>query len=296
MNIIGRKKLWFSISLVLAIVGLVSILTWGLKLGIDFKGGTLLELGFKDKIEVAKIKEAAQELDFIQDDIMVVKTGEKSALIRSLPLEENQLQSLKDKLSQKVGESQEIRLETVGPTISNDLRKKAILAVIIASIVIVLYIAYAFKSVPKPANSWRFGVSAIIALLHDILIVVGAYSILGHFYGYEVDSLFITALLTIMGFSVHDTIVVFDRVRENLKRFPSRAFTQIVNDSVVQTLSRSLNTSLTLIIVLLALIFLGGDTIKPFIATLLIGVTIGTYSSIFNASPILVVWQNWKNR
>lgn len=292
MNIIGKKTLWFSISLLLAIAGIISILVWGLKLGIDFKGGTLLESGFKDKIEVTKIKEVAQELDFIKDDIIVVKTGERSVLIRTLPLEETQLKSLKEKFSQKIGENEEIRLETVGPTISNDLKKKAIMAVVIASLVIVLYIAYAFKAVPKPANSWRFGVSAIIALLHDILIVVGTYSILGHFYGYEVDSLFITALLTIMGFSVHDTIVVFDRVRENLKKFPSRPFDQTVNDSVVQTLSRSLNTSLTLIIVLLALIFLGGNTIKPFIATLLIGVTIGTYSSIFNASPILVVWQN----
>jgi preprotein translocase subunit SecF len=153
-----------------------------------------------------------------------------------------------------------------------------------------LYIAFAFREVPKPANSWRFGICAIIALLHDVLVVVGVFSILGHFFNVEVDSLFVTALLTVIGFSVHDTIVVFDRIRENLKKNLTHSFEETVNNSILQTLGRSLNTSLTVILVLLALLLFGGESTKWFIVALLVGVVSGTYSSIFNAAPLLVLW------
>lgn len=297
MQLMGKmKKWWFIISGIVIIPGIIALFAWGLKFGIDFKGGTLIELSFdqQNKVEAQQVQDTLSQLDL--KDLVVQNTGEKQILIRTLPLDKDSEQKLKATLNEKIGESRELRLETVGPTVSKDLTNKAIIAIIIASLAIVLYIAYAFRKVPKPANSWRFGVCSVLALIHDLLVVIGIYSILGHFFGYEVDALFITALLTVMGFSVHDTIVVFDRIRENLQKFPSRDFETTVNNSVIQTLARSLNTSLTLILVLFAMAFLGGDTIRHFIVTLLIGVTVGTYSSIFNASPLLVVWQNWSQK
>ena len=162
---------------------------------------------------------------------------------------------------------------------------------IVASIFIVLYIAFSFRQVSKPASSWRFGITAIVALFHDILLIIGVFAILGKFLGVEVDTLFVTALLTIIGFSVHDTIVVFDRIRENLQKNIGKKFTEVANISVVQTLGRSLNTSLTVIFVLIALLLFGGETIKWFVVALLIGIISGTYSSIFNATALLVWWE-----
>src|SRR6185369_15960728 len=163
-------------------------------------------------------------------------------------------------------------------------------AILVASLLIVLYIAWSFRSVPKPVSSWRFGVCAIIALLHDVLVLLGIFAILGHFWHVELDNLFVTAVLTVIGFSVHDTIVVFDRIRENLRRTSGSPFAQVVNDSILQTLVRSLNTSLTAILVLFTLLLFGGITIKWFVVALLIGIVSGTYSSIFNAAPLLVLW------
>ena len=192
-------------------------------------------------------------------------------------------------LSKEFKGAKETQFETIGPTIGAETTANAMKAVILASILIILYITWSFRKVPKPASSLRFGVSAIVALIHDVLVVLGIFAILGHFFGVEVDSLFVTALLTVIGFSVHDTIVVFDRIRENLRRSHD-SFPQIVNDSILQTFGRSLNTSLTVLLVLFALLLFGGETIKWFIVALLIGVASGTYSSIFNAAPILVVW------
>lgn len=291
-----RNKLWFAISIFIILIGIASLSIWGLKFGIDFKGGTLVELSFDNKIEKQQISDVANNIDYLKNNYTLQKTGDNSIIIKTIPLDKNQVIELETNLTTKVGESQQLRLETVGPTISNNLKKKAIWAIVLASIAIICYIAYAFRSVPKPANSWRFGITAVVALLHDILVTIGIYALMSHFYGFEVDALFITALLTVMGFSVHDSIVVFDRIRENLKRYPSKNFTELVNESVVQTLARSLNTSLTLIIVLLTMLILGGSTITSFIAILLIGVTIGTYSSIFTATPLLVVWQEYKRK
>ena len=169
-------------------------------------------------------------------------------------------------------------------------------AVVVASILIVLFIAYSFRSVPKPASSLKFGICAIIALLHDVLVLLGVFSILGHFFHVEVDSLFLTAILTVIGFSVHDTIVVFDRIRENLRRLGGEHFENVVNASILQTLSRSVNTSMTVILVLFTLLLFGGESIRWFIVALLVGVISGTYSSIFNASPLLVLWHEFAKK
>lgn len=276
------KKWWFIISGMIILPGIISLGIYGLKLGIDFRGGTVIEI--ETKLTNNEIKNKLS--DFSPS---VITTGQGTVMIKMKEIN----QKMHDEILLKLPGSREVRFETVGPTVSKDLTKKAVYAVILASICIILYIAFAFRKVPKPASSWRFGVCAVAALIHDLLVIIGIWSILGYFLNYEVDSLFITALLTIMGFSVHDTIVVFDRIRENLKHFPSLNFENNVNNSVVQTLGRSLNTSLTVILVLLALYLLGGDSIKQFVLALLIGITIGTYSSIFNAAPFLIVWQNF---
>lgn len=293
MNIIKRRNVWFLISSIFIVIGIISLIMWGLKLGIDFSGGSLIELEFPKAKEVSieKIEKVFQDKDV--ENIAIQKTGDKSVLIRTETIDKDKLQEIKDKLKKQKLNPKELRFETVGPIVSKSLTRNAIIAVIVASIAIILYIAISFRKVPKPASSFRFGIAAILALIHDLAIVIGVFAILGHFLNIEIDSLFITALLTIMGYSVHDTIVVFDRIRENLKLNPDKNFEEITEDSVVQTINRSINTSLTLLLVLFALFIFGGETIKyNFVLPLIVGVLVGTYSSIFTASPILVVWQN----
>ena len=188
----------------------------------------------------------------------------------------------------------EKRFESVGPVVGAEMAKKALLAVILASLAIILYIAWSFRQIPRPYSPWKFGISAVVALLHDALVVLGLFSLFGHFYQVEIDALFVTALLTVIGFSVHDTIVVFDRVRENLPKMYNKPFPEIVDFSLTETLVRSLNTSLTVILTLTALLLFGGETIRWFVVALLVGIVSGTYSSIFNAAPLLVLWESRK--
>ena len=221
----------------------------------------------------------------------VAATGPDAVLVRMKTADENKIAQVKSKLGESFGRTQDLRLETVGPVISKELTQKAITAVGISILAIVVYVTWAFRKVKKPASPFAFGVTTIIALVHDVIAAVGAFAILGHFARLEVDSLFLTALLTVLGFSVHDTIVVFDRIRENLAKYDDFSFEQVVNHSILQTFARSLNTSLTVVFVLLAMLLFGGASIKTFVLALLIGVISGTYSSIFNAAPLLVVWQ-----
>ncbi len=293
MNIIGLRKIWYTISAILIVPGIIALCFWGLKPGIDFKGGTTIEAKFGQITSVEQVKKALEPLQ-LKDNI-VQNISDNTLTIKTEPISQEMHTKITDELK-KVGDGQnfeELSYQTVGPVVSGDLKKKAIGSLIWASLMIIFYIAFAFRQVPRPASSWKFGVGAILALIHDLIFVIGLWAILGHFFNYEIDSLFITGLLTIMGFSVHDTIVVFDRIRENLRKHPSLSFEENVNNSIIQTINRSLNTSLTVLIVLAALYFLGGESLKHFILLLLIGITIGTYSSIFNASPILVSWQGW---
>ena len=293
MNIIKYKNLFFAISLVIIIPGIFALYTWGLKLGIDFAGGTLWEIKFTSKPtsqEDVKAFLSDQQVEYSS----VASTSDQSVLIRTKLTDENRLDELKSKFREKFGQTEDLRLETVGPTISKELTQKAILAVGIAILAVMLYVTWAFRQIPKPASSIAFGICTVIALLHDVILVIGVFAILGHFFALEVDSLFITALLTVLGFSVHDTIVVFDRIRENLKKYDDYPFAEVVNHSLLQTIGRSINTSLTVIFVLLALLLFGGESIKGFVLALLIGIVSGTYSSIFNAAPLLVIWHNLK--
>jgi len=290
LNIIGKKNWYFLISLLLIVPGTISLFLWGLNLSIDFTGGSRMTLLFPEKVNEKTIEEVKDV--FAQEKVEVVTTqvSDKRLIIRTKPLNEKEDARLIDSLKKKEPKIKQDEFETIGPVIGKELTLNAFKAIGFASLLIVLYIAWSFRHVPKPVSSWRFGVCTIIALLHDALVLLGIFSILGHFYHVEIDNLFVTAVLTVVGFSVHDTIVVFDRIRENLRRTSGLSFAKVVNDSILQTLVRSLNTSLTAILVLLTLLIFGGESTRWFISALLIGIISGTYSSIFNAAPLLVLW------
>ncbi|MBU3979018.1 protein translocase subunit SecF, partial [Patescibacteria group bacterium] len=266
------------------------------RLSIDFTGGSRIILLFDKKVNQQTENRVKDSFKEEKIEIVTIQPSDKSLIIRTKPINEKQDANLLKRLKSKVGSVKQEEFETIGPSIGSEITMNALKAILLASVLIVLYIAYSFRTVPKPTSSWRFGICAVIALVHDALVLVGIFSLLGHFAGVEVDSLFITALLTVIGFSVHDTIVVFDRIRENLRRTIDLPFPQIVNDSILQTLVRSLNTSLTAILVLFTLLIFGGSTIHWFIIALLIGIASGTYSSIFNAAPLLVAWHELDER
>jgi preprotein translocase subunit SecF len=289
----GKRHLWFTISALLLVPCVIALALWGLRFGIDFTGGSAWEVQYTQDVSTETIGQVLENNG--RADATVQQVGEGSEhryLIRLKELPEGSPE--KAQLTQALstiaplnpeGES----LETVGASVGNSIRNRSVLAVAAASIGILLYIAYAFRNTQNPI---LYGICAIVAMLHDAIFVVGVFSILGHFAGVEVDALFITALLTVIGFSVHDTIVVFDRIRENLKNRVETDFTELVNYSIAQTIVRSLNTSMTVVLTLLALFLFGGSTTREFVLALLIGVVIGTYSSIFNASQLLVAWEN----
>ena len=297
IRIIQNRKINYTISAILAIVSIVSLVMWGLKLGLDFTGGSLTEINFSNS-RPANNEISSQLADLNLGDLKVQTADVKGIIMRFKAVDEETHQKIIKELKDKnQGQDvKELRFESVGPVIGEELKSKAWLAIILASLAIILYIAYAFRKVSKPVVSWKYGIAAIVALLHDILIVTGLFSLLGHFLGIEVDSLFITALLTVLGFSVHDTIVVFDRTRENLSKHYSGSFEDVVNDSVNQTISRSINTSVTTLLALLALYFFGGDSTRYFVLALIAGIVVGTYSSIFVASPIVVDWNRFDKR
>lgn len=294
MNLIQHRSWFFVISGLVIIPGVISLVLVGLRLGIDFTGGSNIEFVKSVQTTPAQIKSVIVKNGVNVQDVQ--PQSNTSTLLRTDPISQKTNVKLLNDLKKIDPSIKEASFDTVGPTIGSETTKDAFIAVIVAAFAITLYIAYAFREVSKPLASWKYGVAAIAALLHDVLLVLGVFSILGHFFGVEIDVLFITAVLTVMGFSVHDTIVVFDRIRENLKRHSSLPFEEVVNDSVLETFNRSLNTSLTVIIVLFTLLLFSGESIRWFVAALLIGILSGTYSSIFNASPILVVWNNLDQR
>ncbi|MBI4079316.1 MAG: protein translocase subunit SecF [Candidatus Levybacteria bacterium] len=297
MNIIKNKKIFFAISLLVMIPGIISLLLFGLKLSIDFTGGSKIEYqisNIKFQISNTELQKLIKEKGV---DVGSIQTAEGNRyIVRTKPIDQKKYTEVTNALKNKYKDLKEISFQTVGPTIGKETTVNAVKSVVFASVLIIFYIAWSFRKVPKPASSWRFGVCAIVALLHDVLVVIGVFSLLGYFLSVEIDSLFVTALLTIIGFSVHDTIVVFDRIRENLRRMPDVAFPKIVNESILQTMVRSLNTSFTTLLVLFTLFLFGGESTKWFMVALIVGITSGTYSSIFNAAPLLVVWHEWNTR
>lgn len=296
INIIGKRRWYYLISLLLIIPGLVSLALFGLKLSIDFTGGSRMTFVSSKPIADQTVEKTKEIVTANNVTIATVQQSEKVLIIRMESVDEKKnTQILKEIKSEKLPISEE-SFETVGPVIGSETTLNALKSTILATFLIVLYVAFSFRKIPKPASSWKFGICTVIALLHDVLVVIGIFSILGHFAGVEVDSLFVTAVLTVIGFSVHDTIVVFDRIRENLLRVSGQPFENIVNDSILQTLNRSLNTSLTALLVLFTLLLFGGATIHWFVFALLVGIASGTYSSIFNAAPLLVSWNEFDKR
>ncbi|HEX7102030.1 MAG TPA: protein translocase subunit SecF [Nitrolancea sp.] len=289
IDIVGKRYWWFALSLVFILPGLFSIVTEGLKLGIDFTGGTIWELQMSRPVEPAQVDAVLGQFGY--GDALVQTSQNNGIIIRMKELKEGSdtKAQISNALTAKFGATKELEFQAVGPSLGVEIRNRAMVAIVLASIGVLIYIAYAFRNTQNPI---LYGIAAIIAMLHDVTILVGIFSILGWVSGVEVDSLFVTAVLTVIGFSVHDTIVVFDRIRENLGHRAGRSFEEVVNYSVVQTVVRSLNTSLTVVFTLVALYLFGGESTRWFVFALLIGIICGTYSSIFNASQVLVVWEN----
>lgn len=302
MNIIKYRYLYFAISLLVIIPGIIALILWKLPLGIDFTGGSLLEVQFSSgkSPSIGDVAALYNEMSTTQTDIsnpVVQPVGTDSLSIRSKEMSDALKSQIVAALKDRYGDGKDVvimNFTQVSAVIGKEIAVRAAGAVALAAIAILLYITYAFRGVQ---HAFRYGTAAIIAMLHDVLVVVGVEAIIGHFLGWQADSLFLTALLTVIGFSVHDTIVVFDRIRENSNIYRRVGYETIVNHSIVQTLDRSINTQLTVMLTLLALALFGGGSIRHFVVILLVGVFSGTYSSIFNASPILVVWENkeWRN-
>jgi len=267
----------------------MAILLWGFNLGIDFTGGSLVELEFDATTPASgDLESSIEALGF--GEVRIQPTEEQGVLIRMRDLDEDAHQRVLAAVEEQ-GSFTEKRFVSIGPVIGGELKQRAIIALALVMIAIVFYIAWAFRKVSEPVQSWKYGLIAIVALLHDVLIPTGVFAYLGAYHGVEIDALFITALLTILGFSVHDTIVVFDRVRENLKKRTGDSFEITVNMSIRENIIRSINTSITLIFVLITLYVWGGESTRMFALALTIGTVLGTYSSIFIASPLLVTWQ-----
>lgn len=289
-----NHKIFLYISAVSSVLSIIALITFGLNLGVDFKGGTSTELAFKQAPGLNDVQSAIKEAGI--ENAQVVTTGDNGIIFKTPVIEQEQHQKVLESIKAKVGEFEEVRFDSIGPVVGDDLKKNAVYQLILVSLGIIFYISYAFRKVTRPITSWQFGITAIVALVHDLLIVLGVFAVLGKFYGVEIDSLFVTAILTVLGFSVHDTIIVFDRIRENLKVYAGQSLDFIINHSISQTITRSLNTSLTVLFVLLPLLLFGGESIKYFVLALFIGVVAGTYSSIFIASPLLSYWQKYRMR
>ncbi len=296
MNIIAKKNFWLIFSASTLAISVALIIIFRLQFGMDFTGGTLLEIKTQNNIQITQVREGIDK--FYSKETIVQDSGKNQFIIRNKINSESDYNAFQSNLQKAFPNISILRHESIGSTVGSDLAKKAIEAIIIASILIVVYIAYAFRQVPRTVSAWSFGTVAIVTLLHDLASSIAIFFIVGKIFGYEIDSSTVVAALTILGFSTHDTIVVFDRIRENVIKNPQKSFAENANSSINQTIARSLNTSLTAILVLVAMLVLGGSTIKPFIFLLATGIAIGTYSSIFVASPLLVTWferQNKKN-
>ncbi len=315
MFIVNKRKIFYTISIIIIGLCIGAISRYGLNFGIDFTGGSVIEVQYTGSnasstnatskvstttagtmepdsfpsAEVIKQKLADLEIG----ESVVRQTGDNGYIIRTKALNEDQRKAVTTSLGGEVK-----KFDLVGPVLGRELREKAILSIILVVLAIVLFITFVFRKVSKPVSSWKYGSVAIVALLHDVLVPVGLFAFLGRNGGYELDALFITALLVILGFSIHDTIVVFDRTRENIKNIglDKKSFGEIVGMSLTQTMSRSINTTLTTMFALIALFFFGPDTTKNFSLVLIIGITAGVYSSVFIASPLLVTLEKFQNR
>jgi preprotein translocase subunit SecF len=296
LNLMGRRYYFFGFSLVIILSGILAMSIWGLSFSNDFKGGSLLEAKFAS----GKAPDTSQVVQFYHDlgypDVQVSTSGNDILIIRTSTMDQSTMltvvKSLSDKFKDKVTA---LRFDNVGPTLAREVTNRSILLVLVASVALSIYITLAFRGTP---NAFRYGICTVAALVHDVLVMLSVAAITGHFWGWEIDTLFLTAILTVIAFSAQDTIVVFDRIRENVPIYRRLGFEKLVNHSIVQTLTRSINTQVMAVqFILLALAMFGGITLQRFAVFLLVGMLSGSYSSDFNAAPLLIVWENkeWKN-
>ncbi len=300
MFIVNNRKFFFILSAVLIVGSVVAMWMYGFNLGIDFKGGSVLEISYPNARPV--LDDVRARLNGIQGDVnllgtfSVIPSGNSNYVIKTHELTPAAKTLVMQVLTDSNNIPTEVRFNSIGPVVGNELKNKAMIAIGIVVLCIVLFITFAFRKVSLPVASWKYGLATIVALAHDVIIPTGVFVTWTHFHGGEIDLLFVTALLAILGYSVHDTIVVFDRVRENLKNGTKDPFVETVGKSVTQTFGRSINTSLTIFLSLVALYFIGGESTKDFAFVLLVGVIAGTYSSIFVASPLLVTLEKFQKK
>lgn len=299
-RIIQKKNIWLGIALVMFVIFTATLFMWGLKFGIDFTGGSLEEVRFEKGVpETAVVMEKLKDLGL--NSLSIQPEGDNRMILRFQETDQEKHNAVFKKLDEaakeidKDNKVDELRFDSVGPSVGQELKRKAVNAVFFVFIAIILYITYTFRKVSKPVASWKYGISAIIAMFHDVVITLGIFAVLGKYFDIEINTSFVAAVLTVIGYSVHDSIVVFDRIRENLPK-SNEDFEGTVNTSLNQTLVRSINTSLTSLLALIAIIIFGGESIRPFALALAIGIFIGTYSSIFVASPLLVVWDKFTRK
>jgi preprotein translocase subunit SecF len=300
LDFVGKRKWYFLLSALVILVGVVSLIAFGLKGGIEFTSGSTMTVDFEQAVEQADLRSEMANLG--HDDAIIQRTGEGDFLIRTRELEPEvrdpetgevitpaERDTIEEALEQRFGPLTVLDFSSVSPIVATEIGRNAAIAVIVATVGILLYITWAFRRLVRPL---RFGVCAIVALVHDVLVVLGIFALLGGIMGIEIDAMFITGALTVIGYSVHDTIVVFDRIRENMAKRAGQNLEETINNSILETLGRSLNTSLTVLFVLLALYLFGGATIQNFVLVLIIGVVTGTYSSVCIAAQLLIVWEN----
>lgn len=296
MFVIKNKTIFLWISVAVVAVSLTLLGKFGLNLGIDFVGGALAEVSYTEEMpEMEELDEALEAAGF--ENVTLQPTGEQGLFVKTKNLTEEERVALFDTLSGgQTYAMEEVQFTSIGPSVGKELQNKALIALILVSIAIVLFVAYIFRGVSKPVKSWKYGIIAVIALVHDVVLTIGVFVLIGYFTGAQVDTLFVVALLTVLGLSVNDTIVVFDRIRENLLEDTKKSFDKVVAKSLGETYTRSINTSVSTIIVLLTLFFIGPESTKFFALTLTFGMFFGTYSSIFLASPLLVKFYEWQKK
>ncbi len=291
LHIVRSRNLWFLFSGVMIAGSILAVAIFGLRFGIDFTGGSLVEIKISDAASGEAVGSVLRDAGF--DGLTVQSSGEDDFIIRTTALTEEEHQELLEALDSAFADINELRFDSIGPVVGNELKRTALIGVVLTLVLIGLYMAWAYRGVSEPVAAWKYGALTVLTAFHDVIVPVGVFAVLGATLGWEIDATFVAAVLTILGYSINDTVVVFDRTRENLLRRVGASFEDTVEISIKETLMRSLNTSVTTLLALIAIFFFGGETTKPFALALIIGIAIGAYSSIFIASPALVAWETF---
>lgn len=301
IDIIKNRKIFYGFSIITVLISLIFIFGWGIKFGIDFTGGSIIEFNYSEKVDKVTVDNQLKNIDLDLGSYSLRETAETGYILRTKNIDEAQKNELLNYLSSNTDLTvEEVRFSNIGPTLGSELKNRALASVAVVVLAIVLFVAYVFRHVSKPVSSLNYGFITIIAFLHDVIIPIGVFAILGHFGGVEVDTLFVIAILVVLGYSINDTIVIFDRVRENIsltkEELRESKFEKIVSKSLKETIVRSINTSLTTILALLAIYIFGGETTKYFALAMIVGVLAGTYSSIFLAAPLLITFKKYQDK